>query len=130
VNIKYSILLFQMGKDTLLRKYEVAKSTAWPGYLIMEGEFPLLPRATTAWGCLVMPLLLTGTDLEEQPPSNGDMQAAVAAIMRKAVIAESSKSVKNLLTRWWKLAASPDELVAKKGPMEWPAQKEQAETGK
>jgi hypothetical protein len=133
VLVKYTVLLFPMPKEELLQKFEAAQNAAWPGYQVMEGEFPLMVRATTAWGCPIMPLLLTGTSLETQPqlPSAGELRMAISAIMRNSVAAETSKSAKNLMTRWRKLATSPDELVAKKGAVEWPAQQlGQHDTGK
>jgi hypothetical protein len=132
VVIKYTVLLFPMGKEALLKKFEMAQSAAWPGFPVLEGEFPLLVRATTPWGCPIMPLLLTGTNLEQQPhlPTSNEMRAAIGAIMNNAVTAEVSKSAKNLTARWRKIAAGPDELVAKKGPMEWPKQQLRNESGK
>jgi hypothetical protein len=126
VNVKYTVLLFPMGKENLLRKFDAAQNAAWPGYPVMEGELPLLVRATSAWGCPIMPVLLTGSSLEQHPllPSGDELRMAISAVMRKAIAAETSKSAKNLLARWRKLAASPDELAPKKGPVEWPQQQQ------
>jgi hypothetical protein len=131
INIKYTVLLFPAGKDDLLRRYDMAQNAAWPGYQVMEGDFPLLVRTTTTWGCPIMPLLLSGTSLEQQPhlPSGEELRMAISAIMRNSVAAEASKSAKNLLARWRKMAANPDELVPKKGPVEWPTHL-QSESGK
>jgi hypothetical protein len=122
IQIKYTVLLFPVGKEELLRKYDMAQNAAWPGYQVLEGEMPLMVRAPTAWGCPILPLLLTGANLEHQPhlPSGEELRMAISSIIRNSVTVETSKSAKNLMTRWRRLAASPDELVAKKGAVEWP----------
>jgi hypothetical protein len=120
VVIKYTLLLFPSGKEGLLEKFPAAKEAAWPGLTVLEGECPLLVRPTTAWGRPAWPLLLTGTSLERQLPSGEELRAAMGAVMSNATAPESSRSAKSLLTRWRKLAASPEELVAKKPTTEWP----------
>jgi hypothetical protein len=133
VNIRYSIVLFPVSKAELLQKYEGAKEAAWPGILTAEGECPMLIKAESAWGCPVWPVLLTGEDLMQQPrlPSGSELRMAIASVMMNAVAPETSRSVKSLLGRWRKLAANPEELVAKKSQPEWPRpQQRPNETGK
>jgi hypothetical protein len=120
--IKYTLLLFPLGKEDLLEKYPAAKEAAWPGLVVLEGECPLMVRPTAAWGSPAWPLLQTGTSLERQPqlPSGEELRAAMGAVMANATAPESSRTAKSLLSRWKKLAASPEDLVAKKAATEWP----------
>jgi hypothetical protein len=122
VMIKYTLLLFPLGRERLLEKFPAAKEAAWPGLVMLEGECMLLAQPSAAWGSPAWPLLLTGTALERQAQlSDGDeLRAAMGAVMANAAAPESSRAVKSLLTRWRKLAASPEELVPKKAAMEWP----------
>jgi hypothetical protein len=51
--------------------------------------------------------------------------------MASAAMPETSRSVKSLLSKWRKLAASPEEIAAKRSPLEWPRPRpRQNETGK
>jgi hypothetical protein len=129
--IKYSMLLFPLGKEELA-KFEGAKEAAWPGLLATEGECPLMVRATELWGCPIWPLLLTGEDLEMQPhlPGGEELRVAIAGVMANAVTPETSKSAKSLHSRWKKLAANHEEMTAKRSQPEWPRpQQRPNETG-
>jgi hypothetical protein len=133
VIIRYVVLLFPNSKEELCEKYAGAREAAWPGLLIAEGECPMMMKATAAWGCPIYPLVLTGENLEDQPrlPSGDELRAAIAAIMASATAPETSRTVKSLHGRWRKLAAGPDELVARKSLVEWPTpQQSQNDIGK
>jgi hypothetical protein len=135
VLVKYSVLLFPLGREELLTKFEAAREAAWPGLLAADGECPLLVKATTAWGCPIWPLLLTGADLEQHPRvpvlSGEELRAAISCVMASGIVAETSRSTKSLTSRWRKLAASAEELTAKKSQPEWPKPRpRQQEPGK
>ena len=51
VMLKWTVLLFPEEKERMLELYEGAKSPAWPGLRMTEGELTMLPRPTTAWKC-------------------------------------------------------------------------------
>jgi hypothetical protein len=133
VQIRYTVMLFPMSKDKLLKKYDMAQHTAWPGLKIMEGEFPLLIKPATAWGCPILPLILAGTSFEQLPqlPSGEELRSAISGIMSGTAVAETSRSASSLLARWKRLAGHPEELAVKKGGLEWQKpQPLQNETGK
>ena len=48
VMLKWTVLLFPEEKERMLELYKGAKSPAWPGLRMTEGELTMLPRPTTA----------------------------------------------------------------------------------
>jgi hypothetical protein len=133
VLIRYTVMLFPMEKEKMVKKYDMAQHTAWPGLKLLDGEIPLLIKTTAAWGSPILPLILTGTSLEQLPqfPSGEELRGAISSIMSGAAAAETSRSASHLLARWKRLAGHPQELVAKKSALDWPnPQPRQQETGK
>jgi hypothetical protein len=133
VLIKYTVLLFPLEKEKLIQKYDAAQHTAWPGLKVMEGEFPLLVKTKTPWGCPIMPLILTGTSLEQAPqlPTAEELRNSICSIMGGGAQPETSRSASNLILRWRRLATHTDELVVKSSNVDWPkAQKRPNDTGK
>ena len=123
VIMKYTILMYPEEKATLLQRYEAAARPEWPGLRILEGHMPLLPRPRAAWGCPVVPLLLLGTPLDVNPtlPTAAAMRRAVAYTMATAVAPETSRTGSAVANKWEKLRNNPEELVAKKPDIWWPA---------
>jgi hypothetical protein len=133
VVVKCAVLVFPTSKDELTEKFTGAQEAAWPGLLAMEADCPLLIKARSPWGCPIWPLLLTSIDLEQQPhlPGGEELRLAIAGIMASSTLPETSRTAKSLLNKWRRLAASPEELVAKKGQLDWPKQQQrQDELGK
>jgi hypothetical protein len=122
VMLKYVVIIFPVSKAELAEKFPASKETAWPGLLAIEGECPLMVRADTPWGCPIWPLLLTCDSLEQQPrvPEADELRAAIAGVMASSTLPETSRTAKSLLNKWKKLAANPEELVPKKGQLDWP----------
>ena len=117
--LKYTILLFPMDKSTLLEKYELAQSPAWPGIRLAEGHIPLLPRPQAEWGCPVLPLLRLSDDSEDGIDS-GMLRNAVAHIMRRATIPETGRSGPSVMAKWEKLSNNPEEMREQTGDVTWP----------
>ncbi len=120
--VSYTIILFPLGKEALLEKYELAQSAAWPGIRVAEGQLPMLPRARTPWGCPVIPLLRTGTPLEDggRLPEGELLRAAISNIMEQQATAETGRTGSSVSAKWERLANNPEELTMKQGETPWP----------
>jgi hypothetical protein len=129
--LKYVVLLFPEKKETLL-KYEAAKSAAWPGLKLYDGEMAVLPRPSAAWKCPVLPLIWPGTPFEQLAvlPTGDELRLAIGAIFNKSNEPSVYKSATSLAAKWDKLIREKEELSTKAGPVTWPKGKELAgETG-
>jgi len=124
--LKWTVVLYPMGKNELLQTWEGAQSPAWPGLRLGEGELHLWPPPTTPWGCPAVPMLATGRAATGSPvtPPTADIRAAIAAIMGKAVVPDIVKSGAVALKKWKRLASNPEELVAKNPSTTWAAVEE------
>ena len=122
VVVKFTLFLYPESKDVLLANYELAQSPAWPGMRITEGDIPLLPRPTAPWGCPVLPLIVSGTPLDQLPvqPEIDVLKRTISLIMRKAAMPETGRTGAALLTKWRRLANNPEELTSKSGTTTWP----------
>jgi len=120
--VKYTVIIFPEGRDELLGRYEAAQSPAWPGFRLAEGYMPLLPRATTAWKCPVIPFVVTDARAEEtgSRPASAELRRAVAATMGAAVKAATARTAASLATKWTRLLTNPGELVEAPGDLRWP----------
>ena len=89
---------------------------------ITEGDIPLLPRPTAPWGCPVLPLIVSGTPLDQLPvqPEIDVLKRTISLIMRKAAMPETGRTGAALLTKWRRLANNPEELTSKSGTTTWP----------
>ena len=132
VVIKHTILIFPLGKDDLLAKYEAAQSPAWPGIRLVDGHMPLLPRPETAWQCPVVPLIKRGSSDGEQRdwPQAADLRRAVAATMGAAWKATIARTASSLLNKWQKIANNPADLAQETGDLVWPTAELPSDNGK
>ena len=123
VVLKWTILLFPEEKEKILELYQGAKSPAWPGLRMTEGELHMLPRPATAWRCPLIPLILPGqvTGQSLDLPAPEDIRRAIGAIMAKGVLPETSRTGNAVTTKWRRLANNPEELVENRGKVPWPA---------
>ena len=117
VMLKWTVLLFPEEKERMLELYEGAKSPAWPGLRMTEGELTMLPRPTTAWKCPLIPLILPGQVISQSLdlPAPEDLRRAIGAIMAKGVLPETSRTGNAVTTKWRRLINNPEELVENKG---------------
>jgi hypothetical protein len=122
VILKYTVLLFPLARDKLLSDYAAARSGAWPGLRITEGELPLLPRPIDAWKCPVLPLILPGVPFNQNPdtPQSAELRRAVATIMARTVEPETARTGPALVARWQRLASNPEELTERQAAITWP----------
>ena len=61
VKIMVTVLLFPLNAKAMMESAEGAVAAGWPGFFIFETDCLLGPKASTEWGCPIMPLLKTGT---------------------------------------------------------------------
>ena len=108
---KLKLILYPLPKDMLVANHILASNPMFPGVSVFSGEFPLLPVSSSYpleknWGCPISPVILPGMDFEESEnyPRTALVRAAVAQLMRKAVIPESKAGFSTLLPRWIELA--------------------------
>ena len=122
VMLKWTVLLFPEAKERILELYEGAKSPAWPGMRLTEGELPMLPRPATAWKCPLIPLVLPGQVISQNLdlPAPEDLRTAIGAIMAKGALPETSRTGNAVTTKWRRLANNPEELVESRGKVPWP----------
>ena len=133
VMLKWTVLLFPDAKERILELYEGAKSPAWPGLRLTEGELPMLPRPTTAWRCPMIPLVLPGQVISQSLdlPAPEDLRRTIGAIMAKGVLPETSRTGNAVTTKWRRLANNPEELTENRGKVLWPTSTpQQPATGK
>ena len=132
VIIKHAILLFPLGRETLLEKYEAAQSPAWPGIRLTDGHMPLFPKAETAWKCPVLPLIKRAVEVggQEVWPGAAEMRRAVAATMGAAVKAVTARTASSLLNKWQRLNNNPTELMEERGDLVWPPAELPSDNGK
>jgi hypothetical protein len=129
--LRYVILVFPEKKEVLMR-HEAARSAAWPGLKLCEGEMAVLPRPTVAWKCPILPLLWPGTPFEQLAvmPAGEEMRLAIGAIFSRSSEPSVYKSPTSLANKWDKLMKEKEELGVKAGPVTWPKSKEPTgETG-
>jgi hypothetical protein len=130
--LKYTLLIFPEKKETILRNHKAAKSPAWPGMKLSEGEIAVLPRPSEAWKCPILPLLWPGTPFDQLPviPTGEEMRRAVGAIFNRSCEPSVHKTPASLAAKWEKLDREKEEPGTKAGPVTWPKTKEPAsETG-
>ncbi len=122
VVVSYTVILFPMGKEALLERYELAQSAAWPGLRIAEGQLPVLPRPVTPWGCPLLPLLRTGEALAGGGtlPSGEELRAAISAIMSQQALAETGRTGSAIMAKWDRLTNNQEEVVVKESELAWP----------
>ena len=118
--IKFQILIFP---GTYLEIFENpdARFGAFPGIRVAEGNFPLLPRPATPWGCPVVPFTLPGVPYEQMAtaPAGQRLKNAIAAIMRKTV-QPVTLDVNEISGRWEYLRTHPRLLEGIPPDVTWP----------
>jgi len=121
--LKVTLLIFPEEKATLLQKFEGAQQAAWPGMRLLESYMPLLPRATTPWGCPIAPLLLLGTPAEDNSsiPSGEELRRAVAATLTTAIAPNTGRTAQALVAKWDRWQSNPEEITAREPETTWPA---------
>jgi hypothetical protein len=130
--LKFFLLAFPEKKESLLRNYPAAKSPAWPGLKLLEGEMAVLPRPSEAWKCPILPVLWPGTPFDQLPvtPSGEELRQAVGTIFSRSSEPSICKTLSSLASKWDKLSKEREELGVKAGPVTWPKPRDTAgETG-
>ncbi len=127
----YTLMIFPESAAGLAAKGHVTSYPNWPGIKITEGEMPVLPRPARAWGCPIVPLLLPGTPLSQEPtiPSAVALKSAIAGVMNSAVAPEVCKNVGSLNNKWAKLERK-QTLPPKELAVSWPATDRTADEGR
>jgi hypothetical protein len=130
VIISYVILLFPAGTGELEDTPE-SRRPGWPGIAITEGNFPLGPKPSAAWGCPCIPFMRPSTAFAENPtaPSSDRLRAAIAAIMRRTGQPDVRPNGRSVVTRWALIRANPRELVILPPDLTWPAVELPADQG-
>ncbi len=131
VGLTYTLLIFPGSAASLADKGLVTRGPGWPGVKLTEGEMTVLPKPTVAWRCPILPLILPGTALSQEPviPPAAALREAIAGIMRKAGLPDCCKSAASLANKWSKLERKREELQMKEPAMMWPAVETVVETG-
>jgi hypothetical protein len=118
--LKYQILFFPA---TYLEMFENpdARHGGFPGIKVAEGNFPLLPRPSTPWGCPVLPFTLPGVAYEDMAttPAGYRVRNAIAAIMRRTV-QPVSLGGHEIISRWEYLRTHPRLLEGVPPNVTWP----------
>jgi hypothetical protein len=118
--LKFQILIFPA---TYLAMFENpdARFGGFPGIKVAEGNFPLLPRPSTPWGCPVIPFTLPGVPYEEMAtaPAGYRFKNAIAAIMRKTV-QPVTLDANEINARWEYLRTHPRLLEGIPPTLTWP----------
>ena len=125
--ISFTVSLFPGSLADLVDDHPLCRNPVFPGIRIMSGELPLHPRADQlfperATGCPIIPMVLPGSATETTPVnlSSRDVQAAVAALMRKA-LKPDSRNLQTLLSKWQSLLSEGASLLADGSPDNlWP----------
>ena len=129
--LAYTLLIFPGTAAELAAKGQVTSYPNWPGIKIAEGEMQFLPRPSKTWGCPIVPLLLPGTPLSQEPtiPAAAALKTAIAGVMNSAVAPDSCKNVGSLQNKWAKLERQ-QTLPAKEPAVTWPAEDRTADEGR
>jgi len=133
VFVKFTLLVLPGTAKELLAKSPLVRKGEWPGIKLGEGEFQLGPAAKAAWGCPLVPLIISGTAFSKlgTAPRAEKLRRAVNSVLGKAVVPETSRSYTALQTKWDRLIRHPEESGAKAPAVTWPAPSEpELEKGK
>jgi len=133
VFVRFKLLIFPGTKEELTAKSPLVRRGEWPGIKLSEGEIQLGPIVPVNWGCPILPLLVPGTKfaLLGTAPSSDKLRRAVAGVMRKAVVPETSRTGASLQTKWDHLVRHPEASGAKAPEVTWPEPEAPAqETGR
>jgi len=127
--LKYHLMLFPETGNRMFEMTEKARLPGWPGFKIAEGAMAVLPAATVAWGCPVLPLMRTGRSFAEKPqsPDAAALRAAVAGVMRRAGAPHNSRTPVSLAANWDKICKGTANLE-KPPPLQWPQLGEKEKT--
>lgn len=122
IRIKYQLMLFPSRRADLLKMSQHSNSPSWAGIKLCEGEMPMLPRATKAWGCPIFPLFRGGKPVVsiEDVPKGGLVRFAIAAIMGRCGAPDALKNGGAVESRWSKWVKSPSSFTTKPAPLSWP----------
>ncbi len=117
-----SVLLFPLNARAMLESAEGAVAAGWPGFFIFETDCLLGPKASTEWGCPIMPLLKTGSALKDSPrvPYGEDLRLAVAAIMGRSYKPEYYKTPATVQDKTTYYTEHPDEFTDRPSIVTWP----------
>ena len=130
VIISYVILLFPASTGELEDTPE-SRRPGWPGIALTEGNFPLGPKPSVAWGCPCVPFMRPSTAFAENPtaPSSERLRAAIAAIMRRTGQPDVRPNGRSAVARWALIRANPRELVILPPDLTWPVVELPADQG-
>jgi len=122
VKIMVTVLLFPLNAKAMMESAEGAVAAGWPGFFIFESDCLLGPKASTEWGCPIMPLLKTGTALKDSPrvPFGEDLRLAVAAIMGRSYKPEYYKTPATVQDKTTYYTEHPDEFTDRPSIVTWP----------
>ena len=129
--LSYVLMIFPGTVAAMAEKGPATNGPGWPGIKLTEGEMQILPKPAVLWRCPILPLIIPGTPLSQEPviPQPAALREAIAGIMRKAGILDCCKSAASLANKWQKLERKKEELRLKEPAMVWPEVETVQETG-
>lgn len=132
VKLSITVLFFPASAQETLDTADAAREAGWPGLLITETECLLGPKATSAWGCPIVPLLRTGARLAENPraPTGDELRRAVAAIMGRSNKPECFKTAGSLGNKVARYLDHPEEFSSRSSTYSWPKHSAALEKGR
>ena len=127
---KFSLVLFPLGKSTLLQKFPLAGDQRFPGLLLdsghcrlSPGQGDILPQAD--WGNPILPILLSSSRFSETSgfPASKDLRVGLATLLRRARRPVIKRDKDTLSTTWREIEAQgANALCAERMPDRlWPA---------
>ena len=122
VKIMVSVLLFPLNAKAMMDSAEGAVAAGWPGFFVFETDCLLGPKASTEWGCPIMPLLKTGSASKDSPrvPFGEDLRLAVAAIMGRSYKPEYYKTPATVQDKTTHYTEHPEEFTDRPSTVTWP----------
>lgn len=133
VRVKYTTMLYPAGLGELWKMSHLVSHAGWPGIKLGEGECPMIPTPTAAWGCPVLPVLRPAVSFaaSSTPPNSAALRQAISGIMRRCGLPEVARSPTSLAAKWEKLIKEPGSFATRDPPTTWPeALAPAANTGK
>jgi hypothetical protein len=132
IKISVTVLLFANNAKEMLETAEGAAAAGWPGLFVLEADCLLEPKASSEWGCPVMPLLKTGSALQDNPkiPTGEELRRAIAAIMGRSYKPEYYKTAASVSVKTAHYTDHPEEFADRPSAVTWPKPATNSRTGK
>jgi hypothetical protein len=122
IKIMVTVLLFPLNARAMMDSAEGAVAAGWPGFFLFETDCLLGPKASSEWGCPIMPLLKTGSALKDSPrvPFGEDLRQAVAAIMGRSYKPEYYKTPATVQDKTTHYTEHPEDFSDRPSIVTWP----------